>query len=231
MPRPPQKAMRKGKRTNKRRNTEAARVVIPSLVVPATTIVTLRYKDTTLSRLNAGGANFSVFSLRLNDVYDPDPALSSGSITGFAQWAAFYNHYRVRSVTVRWQLGNFTAAPIYAYMLATTNNIVPATVFGAIDLTESPLATKPRLLAPAGSYPNVAVMRKKFDLATVMGNKQEYYSNADFTGTATASPSSPLTRIYLQFIAYSSVSWSQATNSDLELDYEVEFFGRYPLTA
>jgi len=204
---------------------------ISNFVVPDTTIVKLRYKDGSLSRLNAGGTQFSVFTLRLNDVFDPDSAVGSGSVTGFSQWAAFYNNYRVRAVTIRWQLGNFTAVPIYAYMYPALANLVPATLNGAIDLAESSYATPVKLLAPAGSYPNIAKFQKRFNLAEVIGNVREYYSNPNYTGVASTSPGSPATRIFIQFVTYSNTAWSVNLTNDLEIDYEVEFFGRFPLSA
>lgn len=232
----PRKPKAPGKKKPRRKQTMGSpssftTTRISNFVVPDTTIVKLRYKDGTLLRLNGAGTQFAVFTLRLNDVFDPDSAFGSGSVTGFSQWAAFYNNYRVRTANVRWQLGNFTAVPIYAYMYPALANLVPATINGAIDLAESSYASPVKLLAPAGSYPNIAKFNNKYNLAEVIGNSREYYSNPNYAGVASTAPGSPSTRIFIQFVAYSTTAWSVNLTSDLEIDYEVEFFGRYPLSA
>ena len=59
----------------------------------------LRYCDSTYVRNNPGG-NFLVYSFRINDLYDPDPIILSGSVSGFKELMQFYSYYRVLSVNI-----------------------------------------------------------------------------------------------------------------------------------
>jgi hypothetical protein len=56
-------------------------------------VVELHYTDQTLSRNNAASSGLS-WRYKMNSPYDPDPFLSSGAVSGFAEWAAIYSTYR-----------------------------------------------------------------------------------------------------------------------------------------
>lgn len=197
--------------------------------MPDTLRTHLRFKDQELSRFNAAGAQFSVFYLRFNNLFDPDPALGTGSVSGFTELCALYNKYRVLAVEIEWQLGNFGNAPIFAYYYPSTTLTIPATVIGAISQAETPFAVPVRLVAPASSAPNIIRFpTRNVVLSSLFGNSREYFSNEDYVGTGTATPAGPASSLYVIFVAYSSVTWSYNLNSNISLRFHTEFFGKYP---
>lgn len=198
-------------------------------VVPDTLRTHLNYKDQELSRFNAAGAQFSVFYLRFNNLFDMDPLLGTGSVSGFNELCALYTKYRVIGADIEWELGNFGAAPIYAYYYPSVTLTVPATVQGAISQAETPFAVPVRMAAPVNSTPNIVHFTKRHvELSSLFGNPREYYSNEDYVGVATNTPAGPTTSLYLIFVAYSSNNWSYNLNSNIKLRLRTEFFGKYP---
>ena len=69
------------------------------------------YRDNSYTRNNPGN-NFLVYSLRINDLYDPDPLVLSGSISGFKEMMQFYQYYRVKFFSAAIQLFNNEAFPL-----------------------------------------------------------------------------------------------------------------------
>ena len=83
--------------TKRRRRARKQKNNGRSLIMPPKLIRTLRYVDSAYVRNNPGG-NYLVYSFRINDLYDPDPLLLSGSISGFKEIMQFYAQYRVLHV-------------------------------------------------------------------------------------------------------------------------------------
>lgn len=217
-------------RPNKRNQNRGTEILeVRGNVVPDTLRTHLMFKDQELSRFNAAGAQFSVFYLRLNNLFDPDPLLGTGSVSGFTELCALYTKYRVLSCEIDWEVGNFGAAPIFLYYYPSVTLTIPASVIGAISQAETPYATPVHLVAPVNSAPNIVRFPKRnVVLSRLFGNPIEYYANEDYVGTATSSPAGPTTSLYLIFVAYSSVTWAYNLNSNIRLRTRTEFFGKYP---
>jgi hypothetical protein len=165
-------------------------------------------------------------------LYDPDPLAGTGAVSGFVELCALYSHYRVTSVDVDWEVGNYGSAPIFVYSYPTVPLVTPATVQGAISQSETPYATPVHMIAPVGSTPNTTKFPTvNIDLAKLYGNRIEYYSSEDFAGLATTAPAGPATSMYLIFVAYSSNTWSYNLNSSIRLRYNVDFYGKYPTSV
>ena len=58
--------------------------------MPSRKFATLKYLDGSTVRNNPGGS-FLVYSMRINDLYDPDPAILSGSVSNFKEMMQFYS--------------------------------------------------------------------------------------------------------------------------------------------
>lgn len=216
----------KRSRQDKRKNNKTEKIVIRHLQAPDSVIVRLNYRDNTISAMNPGGTQFAVRTMRLNDAWDPDPALGSGSISGFQEWCNLYGRWRVRSVNIDWALGNTTTTYVQAYFYATQNNTVPATVGAAINFSEIPFATPVKTLGPVSSYQAIQRWKKTYDIGEVYGSQSENIANETLTGTGTATPGSPATRLYVNFVTYAGAAYSLNLNSSLSMTYEIEFFGR-----
>jgi len=133
----PTRRKQQGKRQRRKKprggKKHPSNVTIQRNIISETTITVLHYTDLTLSRLNAAAAQFALFSLRLNDVYDPDPLFGTGSLSGFNEYCQFYNRYRVLSAKVHWEIVNTTNQDIMTYMYATPSASFPLTVTNAIN--------------------------------------------------------------------------------------------------
>jgi len=73
--------------------------------------IDLSYTDNTIAR-NHATFTFLAFRFRLNGLYDPDPALGSGGISGFLEWSNLYRKYLVTKVRIKWDVTNLEAFPI-----------------------------------------------------------------------------------------------------------------------
>jgi hypothetical protein len=209
----------------------ASMVAQSARLISASCRVHLRYNDVTLNRLAGSSLPFDVFSIRMNDVWDPDPAILTNQPTGFNEYAAFYNQYRVWGATVRWTVASRATIPVTVFFLASKVLTTPSAIAGAIDLAGNSLAVAPKIVLPTTSSLNRVQFRRHFSSSQVFGSYPQYLANETTSGTAGASPTSPTTFLYLIFIAYSNATWNASMYSNLVIDYDVEFFGRRQLVT
>lgn len=95
--------------------------VQPVLGAYKTTV--LKYVDPSDQRY-AAVSNYLVWAMKLNDLYDPDPLLATGGITGFSEMAAFYREYIVERVQIKCSFANQESFPIHVAVLATPTSLV-----------------------------------------------------------------------------------------------------------
>jgi len=115
------------------------------------------------------------------------------------------------------------------YMYATPSASFPLTVSNAINYSETATATPVRTLLPLGCSGVKAVHKRNYVIPTVVGNRQEFFSDPAYTGIGTVTPASPTNRVILYCVAYSPAPWAIALTSSIRIAYKVEFFGRIPL--
>jgi hypothetical protein len=188
------------------------------------------YNDPLYVRNNSG-ANYLVYAFRCNDLYDPDPLLLSGSLSGFKEMMAFYNYYRVLNSHIVLHVTNNESFPVLVGIVYSTNSLVG--VIGsrddAINALENDFSTRPILLAAKGGIDNetISVSLRPWLL---LGNKAQYLAEAGYTGTVVTSPSIPL---YAHVIIASpnTTNLSNGVTTALNLGFDAEFFSRTNLRA
>lgn len=85
-------------------------------------LVTLHYNDSTINRNNAGNPYCS-WRYRMNSVYDPDPSLGTGAISGFNEYAAIYSTYRVLAFRYQIIVANDETFAVQLYTCSTTADV------------------------------------------------------------------------------------------------------------
>jgi len=221
------KSQVKTKRNKQRKQMmKTARVPRPVNVVRETDLVRLKYVDSNTSRF-ATANDWSVFTMKSNDPWDPDPLAASGAVSFFAQYAVMYEKYRVTSVRVRWSVTNLsTSDPIVIFMQPQgIYNVVPGSSAEARNFAEQRLSTPPIIVGPKLSGSGTRTIVRNFDLPKVYGNPTEFWANETLTGRGTAGPTSPTTIMYLQFLAYGPGALT-GIFSDLRIEYTIKFYQR-----
>jgi len=197
-------------------------------VIPNSIISILRYSDTSLVRLTSA-SNYSVYSYRLNDLYDPDPLLASGSISGFNSWCNFYQKWRVHHVSYAGTFINLNTAPVTIFTFASPQGTVPGSVGAAINFQELPWSSPSMVMGPAGTSTQRAHINRNISLAKLYGNTAEYKAQFNYVGNGTTSPSSPGSTMYLVVIAFSSSPLTSGIYTTSTLKYQSNFFDKVVL--
>lgn len=202
----------------------------PNDIMPSHIVKTLNYIDSSYVRNNPGN-NFLVYSFRVNDLYDPDPSILSGSVSGFKELMQFYTTYRVLSVSVSFKIFNNEAfALIYGAVFSQSN--LTGTIANrddAINALENDYSTRARILSAKGGLDHEDT-HFSMPIAKILGNNIQYKSQIEYTGQGLATPSIPL---WLNFIVCSPTGTALVngyTNSTT-ISFKSEFFGRTNLRA
>jgi len=188
--------------------------------------VQLCYVDGSDQRANAG-ANFFVWRLRLNDVFDPDPLLLTGGITGYPEMVAIFNRWRVQSVHFKCTVANRESFPIHFGILASPSDMATTITSRALalDALERPY-TLYRTELSTQSGMDRSTCTRHIQLQRVLGDLT-YHTSGEFDGTASVSPT--------RFIFLTMVLVAPATSLlpngifyNMSLTYHVRFFDIIP---
>lgn len=199
-------------------------------VMPPFTVKRMNYIDAAYARNNPGG-NYLVYSFRINDLYDPDPTILSGSISGLKEMMQFYQYYRVNHVNISFKIfNNETFAILYGAVFSQSNLTgVLSTRDDAINALENDFSTRARLLSAKSGLDHEDI---NFDInpAILLGDAQQYHASNQYSGNGLASPAIPL---WCNFII-ASPTGSVLTNgivTALTFTFTSKFFGRLNLRA
>jgi len=195
------------------------------VVISPSSTVTMVYTDSTLNRNNAG-SKYLVFRFRANGLYDPDPSLGSGSISGFAEYRGFYAKYLVEKVEVTWRVSNQESFPINVVSGYSESDpgIVLTTPSQVLDMAELPFVKTAELSAIGGQ--DRTVVRYLLDLSTCYGNRGEYLNSTAFAGFGNANPGNIL---YVFFAVASSTNLVNGINSMLTVRFKTRWYTRTPI--
>jgi hypothetical protein len=168
------------------RQNEKRLVRIPkNLFASDAILVDLKYIDQTYQRTNNGFA-VNTWRMRMNSVYDPDPALGSGALPGYSIWASIYNTYRVIKFSYDVELCNLEATPNDVVVCPTTAD-VGANYTNAYDLFANPFAVS-RALSMTGGMDRCR-LKGSIDLGNFYGNPLQYVGNDAFGSGVGTNPS------------------------------------------
>lgn len=195
-------------------------------IMPAENRAKLYYQDSSTVRNNPGG-NFLVYSMRINDLYDPDPAILSGSVSNFKEMMQFYSYYKVHHVDVLWQLVNLENFPLSAGIVFSQSNLtgVISSLADAQNAFENDFATPVRTISSKGGIDKTVFTITKFDIHKLLGNKQQYEGDVNYSGLGLATPTTPL---WANFIVWSPTSAALANGyaNSTKLQFYSHFYGR-----
>lgn len=213
-----------------RRGGRRARRADNSIIMPNKLLRKLRYVDSAYVR-NAPGNSFLVYSFRINDLYDPDPLILSGSISGFKEIMQFYNYYRVLHVAASVSISNLETFPLMYGMVFSQSNLTGSitTRDDAMNALEGPMSSRARMLSGKGGLDR-ALISRGMNPARILGIPSQYMSDIAYAGSGLATPSIPL---WLNFIV-ASATGAALTNgycTTTTLTFHSEFFGLQSLRA
>jgi len=189
----------------------------------------LSYQDSSFVRNNPGN-NFLVFSIRINDVFDPDPLILSGSISGFKEIMQFYNNFRCRDFHLDIELANNETFPIIWGVYIGPQNVVSAVGNRdqALSVLENGLTSGTRMISAKGGIDKQSY-KCSVPIATVVGDKTLYEGESGYVGTISSSPSNLL---YLNVVLVSTAGvLGNGVAVDAKYTYGTHFFNRNLLLA
>ena len=218
------KLRQKNRTRGTRRRPRRIRNESTMMIMPAHIRRKLRYVDSAYVRNNPGN-NFLIYSFRVNDLYDPDPLILSGSLSGFKELMQFYAQYRVLRITAAVTIVNIESFPLMYGMCFSTTNLTPVitTRDDAINALENHFSTKAQILSGKGGIDRARIARSEF-LHKIVGDKKQYLSDVDYTGQGLATPVRP---VWLNFVV-ASTTGAALTNgyaTTTNLVFDSEFFG------
>jgi len=203
---------------------------VPRLLAPKSVQLRLTYPDPQIARTR-GAAGVTNWSLQ-GSAFDPDPALGSGSIPGYNEWKAFYNHYRIVGLGVRGSVSHVETSPVkftivpYSGTLITNNSINTATAI--YDLDGNPMSRN-YVMSQSSGGPNVLKFNHHWSYSEIVGD-DIYLLDDLYTAPNNGNP----TRMcFLLFAAAVMTGANFATGilQNLEFDLDVEFFDRIILNS
>lgn len=215
------------KKTNKKTKISKKQFtpsVDTTLIMPPKLSRHLKYNDGSTVRNNPGGS-FLVYSYRISDLYDPDPAILSGSVTGFKEIMQFYSYYRVLKSYVSITICNLQTFPlIYGGCYSQTNLAgVISTAADAINALESTFSSKQKLISGLGGMDR-ATLNMSLPCSRILGEPRQFKAESNYTGLGLATPTTPL---WFSFIVVSTTgaSLNNGYATATTLGFDAEFFG------
>lgn len=198
------------------------------MVCEDTQFTWLAYQDGNTSRLSSGNP-WNYFAMRANSVYDPDPLLASGGISGFSEWGAFYRTYRVLDVEIRWTVANVTGnQPISVFALLSSVATPATTYAGLVNLSENSMATPVRTISQVGGMDRTTITAR-WSLWKLMGQQQ--LTDTSYTGFLGTGASNPAIIINIYFCAYTQTALTNPIFSDLKIYFKVQLTDRQTLSG
>jgi hypothetical protein len=147
-------------------------------------IVDLIYFDSTYTRVNAGNAYMS-YRMRMNSIYDPDPALGTGAIPGYTQWASFYNNYRVLVFKYDLEVSNQEAFP-QDVLVCPSRSDLGTNYVSIYDFLGNPRGKSHTISSTGGQ--DKCRFSDKIDLGQYYGNPSQYLGDDGFGGSVGGNP-------------------------------------------
>jgi len=203
----------------------ALKIMGTKVALGTTETTVLRYNDGSDQR-NSPSANYMVWRLRLNDVYDPDPLLATGGLTGFNEMSAFFEYWIVTQVQINVTVCNRDTFPDkFAIVLSPTDIATSISSRAlALDAMERSGAIFTYELSAQGGMDRCS-FAGRIRPGKVLGFASEYMLSGLYGGTATSSPTNELFIVFI-LVAPPSVSITQGIFYNLEISYKVKFYNQ-----
>lgn len=221
---------RKNKQQNEIQILNEARVprnLMRAAPFPMEMVRTLTFFEPNLIIQSFTGASFVLREWRINSVFDPDPLIGSGSVAGFPQLAAIYQHYRVENFKVRFEVaGNEPALPL-SFGLCFKDaqpSLSVTTYLRAQDALEVGPTTGPHVV---GETTGQSVYRSKWlkiRPSSILGNPLTYYADADFSASVTSNPPQLVWMAFLLFAPLSTIPLPNGCVLNMYMSFTTRFY-------
>lgn len=195
-------------------------------IMPARKFATLKYLDGSTVRNNPGGS-FLVYSMRINDLYDPDPAILSGSVSNFKEMMQFYSYYRVLNTSIEWSVVNLELFPLSCGIVFSQTNLtgVISSLADCQNAMENDFVVPLRTISGTQGMNRTSFNVNRLRLARLLGAGLQYRAESNYTGLGLATPAIPLWANFIVF-APSGASLANGYVNNTTLYMNSEFFGR-----
>jgi hypothetical protein len=167
-----------------RRNLKRLLRIPRNVFMTENVIVDFTFPDTTLTRVNAGFTYLS-WRYRMNSIYDPDPALGSGSVPGYSAWSTFFNNYRVLSASYSIDISNLETSPVDVFVCPTILDL-GLNYPSANELFGNPHCAQSLISAKGGA--DRTRLKGFIDLGNFVGNTSQYIGDDGYGGSFGANP-------------------------------------------
>jgi hypothetical protein len=198
--------------------------------MPPKLIRVLNYSDPFYVRFNSA-ANYLVYAFKINTLFDVDPLILSGTISGFKEVMAFYTYFRVKKFRAHLEITNNEAFPVMWGIVFSPDSLVGviANRDDAINALENDFSTRPKMLSAKGGIDKDKTTLR-CDPEVLLGNSQQYNADVAYAGTVTTDP----TRLLYMNVIIASPSATNLINgvtTTLTLNYTTQFFSRINLRS
>lgn len=213
----------------KQTNNNTLRPITPlytTSIMPPVKNAKLYYNDGSTVR-NAPGSSYLVYSMRINDLYDPDPAILSGSVSNFKEMMQFYSYYKCQFIDIKWTVVNLEAVPLSCGVVFSQLNLtgVISSLADAQNALENDFTTDIRTISAKGGLDKTNFQITKFDISKLLGERKQYEGDIQYSGLGLATPSIPLWANFIVFAPTGSVLANGYANST-RLSFYTHFYGR-----
>jgi hypothetical protein len=195
-------------------------------IMPSRRICDMIYLDASPVR-NAPGASFLVYAMRINDLYDPDPLILSGSLSNFKEMMAFYSYYRVLTTAIKWSVSNLETFPLACGIVFSQTNLTGTlpNLAACQNAFENDFVVPVRIISAKGGMDRTDFNLNGLQIARLLGVGSQYRSDIAYAGAGLSTPSIPL---WANFIVYSptGASMTNGYTNNTTLYMKSEFFGR-----
>ncbi len=206
-----------------RRITPGVLRIPRNVFVSPAVIVDLMYVDLRVD--NNAGSTYTSYRMRMNSAYDPDPALGSGALPGFTEWAGFFRNYRVLKFEIECEVTNLESNSL-SIIICPSQADLGLNYSTMTNLMANPYAVSHQL-SPKGGL-DKATMRCVIDLGKYYGNTAQWLGNDAFGATISTNPT---TLFYMNVGAVCSANLVSGFSSRLICRYTTAFSGRGVLNA
>jgi hypothetical protein len=193
--------------------------------MPPHIIRKLNFIDGNPLRFNAL-SNYVYWRYRANSVFDPDPLILTGGISGFTELAALYREYRVTHLEFEWNISNRESFPVMIGLAFTTLDVVGTITSGAaaFNLLENGYSTRGKILSAAGGQDRFT-FKGKVSIADLFGNPEQYAGDNSYAANVTGDPARLL---FANCVAVSTTGANMAlgVSISMTLRYTTQFFNR-----
>lgn len=195
-------------------------------IMPAEYRDTLTYNDNSTVR-NAPGNNYLVWSMRINDLFDPDPLVLSGSVSNFKEIMQFYSYYRVEKSACVWTVVNLETFPLSCGVVFSQTNLVGtiSSLGDAQNAFENDFVIPLRTISGKGGMDRTTFFVKWLDIGHLLGVRGQYKNDLAYSGQGLASPSIPLWANFI-VLAPTGAALANGYANNTRLHFNSEFFGR-----